>query len=61
MIVIDGSFLYIALHAKKPGTGETEYPFVGLAIEDPDAQILKDIVTLHKRTFEDARLMRSVD
>jgi hypothetical protein len=57
-IIIDRSFLYIAFQTKNPDTGSvSEYPFLGLMIEDPDSQVVRDMVKLYQRIEASSTLL----
>jgi hypothetical protein len=60
VIIIDSSFLYIAFQTKNPDTGTYEYPFLGIVIEDPSSEAVKDMLKLFKRIDANSRLVTSL-
>jgi hypothetical protein len=60
-IVIDKSFLYIAFQTKNPDSGSYTYPFLGLMIENPDSQVVRDMVRLFHRIEANSKLVVGID
>ena len=57
--IVDRSFLYMEFDIRNPETGDVQSPFA-LIIDNPDSQIVSDLVKLHQRTEANSRLVKDL-
>jgi len=55
--IIDNSFLYIELDTEKPAEMEDAFTSYVMLLDDPKAEVIKDLVTLHRRIEANSKLV----
>lgn len=58
-IIIDRSFLYIAFETKNPDRNTYQYPFLAIVIEDPNADVIRQMLQLFQRIESNSKLVTS--
>jgi hypothetical protein len=58
-IIIDRSFLYVAFETKNPDRNTYQYPFLAIVIEDPDAEVIRQMLQLFQRIESNSELVTS--